>query len=333
MKTLFSTMLFFVIANFAVAQFAPPAGQLGSTALHKDSSIFVGWASNCTVQRGFQDISNPSLGLVSNGDSTSAIGKANAPNVLSLGDGGSATLTFATPIVNGQGWDFAVFENSFVDTFLELAFVEVSSDGINFHRFGATSNTQDSVQVGSFGRLDATKINNLAGKYIANYGTPFDLDELKNIAGLDVNNITHVRVIDVVGCITEPFASFDKNNHKINDPWRTDFITGGFDLDAVGVINTWPTAVASFEKKDLQFKVYPNPSTDGNFSISFVADANSEVVVEVFDMQGRVVLRKDFIGLKGKNSIPLSLSNVLKGNYNIHIAMSKKYASEKIIFY
>ena len=36
-----------------------------------------------------------------------------------VGDGGSAILTFDTPIANGPGFDFAVFENGFSDTFLE----------------------------------------------------------------------------------------------------------------------------------------------------------------------------------------------------------------------
>ena len=79
--------------------------------------------------------------------------------VVSLGDGGYGILTFDEPIDNGLGWDFAVFENSFSDDFLELAFVEVSSDGINFFRFPATSLTQDIVQVGGFGNIDANELD------------------------------------------------------------------------------------------------------------------------------------------------------------------------------
>ena len=35
------------------------------------------------------------------------------------------------------------------------------------------------------------------------------------------------------------YASYDSQRHQINDPWPTafDIGTGGFDLDAVGVIN------------------------------------------------------------------------------------------------
>ena len=189
-----------------------------------------------------------------------AIGMAGGSSgVVSLGDGGYGILTFDEPINNGLGWDFAVFENSFSDDFLELAFVEVSSDGINFFRFPATSLTQDIVQVGGFGNIDATKIYKLAGKYRAQFGTPFDLDELANQAGLNVNAITHVKVIDVVGCIQDSFATFDQLGNKINDPWNTPFASSGFDLDAVGVIEQSAASVEThIFSKNVQ--VFPNPA-------------------------------------------------------------------------
>lgn len=331
MKSFISTFLFCTIAGLAMGQFAPPAGQPGSTAIHTDSSIFVGWATGCTLQRGFRDISDPSQGYVTYGDSNQATGFADALSVTSLGDGGSATLTFETPIINGPDWDFAVFENAFVDTFLELAYVEVSSDGNNFHRFPATSNTQDSVQVESFGGLDATKINNLAGKYLARYGTPFDLEELKNINGLDVNNITHVRVIDVVGCIQDSFARYDKNNNKINDPWRTDFLTGGFDLDAVGVINTWPTAVSSFDKKELDVKVYPNPSRDRKLNIQFQSIKSEIAIIEIFDWQGRALYQSFAPTSVGNNKKSIGLPNLATGNYLLRLSVGSASISKKLI--
>ena len=44
------------------------------------------------------------------------------------------------------------------------------------------------IQVETFGSIDATKINNfLAGKYRGGYGVPFDLNELKDITGLNIH--------------------------------------------------------------------------------------------------------------------------------------------------
>jgi hypothetical protein len=302
-----SLLLLILAVSGSVASagpYAPPAGEPNSTAIYMDDPNVVAWATGITVQRGYVNISEPSKGYTSYGEPENALGKAEGNTehtVVSLGDGGVATLTFEYPITNGPGYDFAVFENSFSDTFLELAFVEVSSDGNNFFRFNSVSLTPTNTQVGSFGGLDTTNLHNLAGKYCAGYGTPFDLQELKDVNSLlDVNSITHVRLIDVVGYVQPPdffgdgivnftdysifaaaylsepddenwnqncdiapqpadniidmldlawfvdewlsknnYASYDSQGHQINDPWPTDFQigTGGFDLDAVGVIH------------------------------------------------------------------------------------------------
>ena len=161
--------------------------------------------------------------------------------VVSLGDGGHITLGFAQPITNGPGADFAVFENSFADTFLELAFVEVSSDGTNFFRFPSVSLTPTTTQVGSFGALDPTNLYDLAGKYRVGFGTPFDLNELAGVSPLlDVNDVQFVRIVDVGGTINPQFASHDSLGNIVDDPYPTAFASGGFDLDGVGVVNAVP---------------------------------------------------------------------------------------------
>lgn len=248
---------FWLLPLLGLAQFAPPVGQTGTTALYKDSSVFIGWASFCNVTRGLQDISNASGGYASIGDSSKATGLPDN-SVVSLGDGGFAICTFQNPLANGPGPDFAVFENSFSDDYLEFGFVEVSSDGVNFFRFAATSNIQDTSQTGPFAMSDATLVNNLAGKYKALYGTPFDLQELQGTAGLNINAITHVKIIDVVGSINPAYATYDQSGHKINDPWPTAFASSGFDLDAVGVIHDITNSVAG--QSEFTFCVYPNPS-------------------------------------------------------------------------
>ena len=219
-------------------------GQPGSTAIAGSDPAFVEWATGWSdLTRGYQNISNTSAGFVNFGAATNALGPADATldapySVVTLGDGGSITLTFDHPIVNGPGNDFAVFENAVTDTFLELGFVEVSSDGVNFFRFNAVSLTQTNSQIPSFGSVDTTSIRNLAGKYRAGYGTPFDLDELRGISPqLNVNHIVAVRVKDVVGSINPSYGTTDSLGNLINDPWSTPFPTGGFDLDAIGVLN------------------------------------------------------------------------------------------------
>jgi hypothetical protein len=300
----------------AQGPFAPPAGEIGTTAIHKDSSAFVAWATHCQVVRGYQDIQQPHLGLASTGEPEFAVGKAGTQPTVSLGDGGSATLTFSQPIVNGEGWDFAVFENAFLNTFLELAFVEVSSDGTNFFRFPATSLTPNEVQVGSFGEVDATHINNLAGKYQANYGTPFDLAELEGIAGLDINGITHIKIIDVVGSINPLYASYDAQGNIINDPYPTAFAQGGFDLDAIGVIHQQPLNVA--ENKLSFVTAYPNPVSEW---LTVENGTNEWIAIQLFTNQGQLVFERS-----SNTTVKIDCSALPSGIY--FLKMSNQTASD-----
>ena len=131
----------------------------------------------------------------------------------------------------------------------------MSSDGENFHRFQSQSLSPTNVQLGAFDLLQTASIHNLAGKYPSQWGTPFDLNDLLGIETLDVTAVSHIRIIDVVGSIDPTYASYDVNNNPINDPWPTPFESGGFDLDAIGVIHQNPLSVAEY-KQEL---VFPNP--------------------------------------------------------------------------
>ncbi len=280
---------------FASAQFCDAAGTAGSTAIYKDSNLFVAWATDCTVQRGLRNAADATLGYASVGDSSMATGAAGTNGVVSLGDGGIAILRFAQPIKNGNGFDFAVFENGFSNRFLELAFVEVSSDGIHFIRFPATSNTQTDTQIAAFDTLiNPTQINNLAGKYRANYGTPFDLQELAGTPNLDIDNITHIKIIDVTGAINVPYATFDANNHAINDPFPTPFASGGFDLDAVGVIHQNTVNTQNSNNLENNISVSPNPFTDQiHIDIINNYDENTAKNIQIIDFFGNIILQKN----------------------------------------
>jgi hypothetical protein len=332
MKRNSTLLLFLLTMHMAVAQFAPPAGQAGTTAMYKDSTAFIAWATGCKIMRGYQDISNPSSGYPTIGDSASVVGKANGSSVLSLGDGGSAVVTFKSPVTNDTGYDFAVFENSFSDTFLELAFVEVSSDGIHFFRFPATSNTQDTVQLDNAADMDARKINNLAGKYRASYGTPFDLQELAGISGLDINNITHVKITDVVGSILSAYATHDKNGKKINDPWSTPFASSGFDLDAVGVIHQAPPTAVQELASTITFSVFPNPVTN-NSKIQLNLDVPQTLAIDVLDLMGRQIATiADRLPSQQTGLISLEQLNLQNGIYFLRIKGERASTTEKIVF-
>jgi len=259
-------------------------------------------------------------------DPNKALGPAtgNVGDIVSLGDldefeiadgcqPGQVTLVFGDPclpndpnhIRNVAGFDFAVFENGLIciDTdpfygvvqgqiFAELAFVEVSSDGINFARFPGVSLTSTNIAPG--GTVDSNNILNFAGKHPNGYGwcigTAFDLDELTDepnvISGVvDINDIVYVRIVDIPGsgdfadkansagyidpCSWPGWVIFAED-HPVYDGWLTEG-SGGFDLEAVGVLK------------------------EQNFS----ADVNLDGAVDLFDFAAFTYAWRRHFGQKG----------------------------------
>jgi hypothetical protein len=208
------------------------------------------WASDVDAfQRGPMDIAEPQLGPASHGLPEYAVGPATGQtsDVFSLGDGGSITLFFASGIGDGPGDDFAVYENGFYSVeglFAEFAFVEVSSNGVDFARFDALSFRADPVE--SFDPVDPADYENFAGDQPLDSGTGFDLAELAGhplvaAALLDLSDVAYVRLVDVIGNGT----TFDADAQQVWDPYPTAFAVGGFDAEAVGVLHVAPEPGAS----------------------------------------------------------------------------------------
>ena len=294
--------------------FCGGVGTEGCNAIAVDDNQFVAWATNVVLMRGPQDISNPNSPAVTFGDETNAIGPAtpnNSMDAVSLGDGGSALVTFERPIQNGEGPDFAVFENDINGGFLELAFVEVSSDGVHFVRFPATSLTPTETQVGTFGFVDPTFINNLAGKFQIGYGTPFDLEELAGSENLNIDSIVYVRIVDVVGSIDPQYGSYDDFGHIVNDPWPTDYHTSGFDLTGVGVIHQKPVGIDNHEMP--QVFAYPNPCN----GTLYIIKENAERV-ELYNVNGQLLEMVN----SGDTHITLNMQSYPAGLYMLKVGNS-----------
>lgn len=305
------------IPFLSFCQFPGPAGTSNSTAISHNDPLIVAWGDSVLVQRGVEDISVLNSPEVTYGQPEYALGEVNS-NVVSLGDGGSATYYFSSPIKNELGFDFAVFENGFSDQFLELAFVEVSSDGVNFSRFPAQCFIQDTIQIATFEASgDATKIHNLAGKYRVNFGTPFELDELIDEPNVDINQIHYIRIIDVVGSIDPIYGSQDVNGNFINDPYPTAFASGGFDLDAIAVFHM---EGAELKENEEVFDILP-PLVQSGTELVFNDETSIEFVL--YDEMGRIlnVFENKFI-------VPEN-----SGNYFVRVIHSNGIQVERVVVY
>ena len=311
-------IILLLISNCCFSQsFEPLPGENGSIAIHKDSSLFIDWAENVVINRGPMYIEDISLGNANFGLESDGIGIADGI-VVSLGDGGTAVTTFTNLVLNGPGYDFAIFENGYTNDYLELAFVEVSSDGLNYFRFDAVSETSTDIQKGNADFIDCRFVNNLAGKYRVNYGTPFDLEELSGIPELDINAISHIKLIDVVGSINPLYGSFDSEGTIVNDPYPTPFSSSGFDLDAIGIIHS---TLALNENSFIKSVVYPNPST-GLFQI----DSEFIGLFLVTNIQGKIITEGALL-----NNLELDLSQFDNGLY--YLNMISKGSKEQIKLY
>ena len=220
-------------ATYEVRESYPDApGTDDSTAVAMDDPAGQAWATGFVAPAQYgedldEEWKTPEKGL---GPATGS-----ASDIVVLGRGGSLTLSFDSGVSNAEGYDFAVFENGFGDTFLELAFVEVSSDGETFERFDSAY--LGTEKLGPFGEQPPTAIGSLAGTYRLGYGTPFDLEALANKPAIrdgtvDLDAIRFVRIVDIIGDGT----ATDSFGNPIYDPYPT---TGsaGFDLEAVGVLH------------------------------------------------------------------------------------------------
>ena len=272
----------------------------GCPAIHKDDARFADWAS------GWRDLVYGGNCEVEWRNPQNATGKASDSvyDILCLGDGGSVVMTFDFPIYDGDGFDFAVFENSFDGYFLELAFVEVSSDGEHFVRF--PNLYLDNASIGAFAKGNPRHVYNLATKYPCEYGHPFDLSELKfayefaqsaactfseeyknslleNYRFLDFSNIRYVKIIDIIG----DGKTLDCEGEGIFDPVGC-VGSAGFDLNAVGVINSKkdaalkPQTVVFLDIADMQL------SELAPVELSAFASSGLPVRFEVAQGSGRI---------------------------------------------
>ena len=194
---------------------------------------------------------------------------------------------------------------------------------MRYVRFPCTDNVQDTSQIGNGIPMDGSRLNNLAGKYIFNYGTPFDLNELIDSPGLDVNNILYVKIIDVIGSIDSAYGSRDSRGFMINDPYPTNFASSGFDLDAVGVINQKASAGIGQISDNTTVQVYPNPATD---VLQIRTYQSGDNLVEVFDINGRLVINQTFT-----QRTELWLNALPAGVYNVKVTNPESVFSKLIV--
>jgi hypothetical protein len=299
---------FILLVNLSLrAQYAPKVGEKGTTAIYKDSSIIVAWAT------GYKDIVYGEDVDEQWKTPEKALGKAEGTSgdIVCLGRRGEITFTFDRPIVNKKGPDFVTFENALSDTFLELGWVEVSKDGTNFIRFPNRSLTEEPVN--AFGDVDPTKINGYCSKYKQAYGTPFDLDSV------DLDTVRYVKLIDIAG----DGNSYDSDGRVIYDPYKT---TGsaGLDVDAIGIIHAGELKENIDKISHPNLKIFPNPAN--NYFI--VENSKLQILnLEILNLTGKVIEQYSLRELISK----IKTENLRNGIYFVRLNSNNGIVVKKLI--
>jgi hypothetical protein len=227
------------------------------------------------------------------------VAEASESEILSLGFGGEIIVgNTDNLIIDGEGADFTIFENVFLNPitqklFKEPAVVSVSKDNINYVEFPYDLTTLEGCA--------GTHITNGAADYCdANLsgGDSFDLSQI----GID--SVRYIKIKDLTIKIK------DNPSHPYYD-----FSLSGFDLDAVVIHNYTKSSISAITERH-----YPNYRISG----SNVVSHSSQNLITVYDLNGSIM--REFRGVGS-----FDLSTLAKGMYLITIKNNSRTQLEKII--
>jgi hypothetical protein len=209
-------------------------------------------------------------------------GSRNTPSsgpgqVCSIGIGGEIILGFrGYVLIDGEGPDFTIFENAFLNpvtgkVFAEPAKVAVSSDGLLFVEFPF-----DSLTLAGCAGISPT--NGKADPYDpeTSGGNCFDLKDI----GLD--SIRFVKITDISQMV------LDNPNHPFYDP-----IISGFDLDAVvswHLVDVTHTDIAD-NQEIIDFSIDLR-----NSRLSVYSSLAHNATLRLYNMNGNLVHQSGFEG-------------------------------------
>ncbi len=195
------------------------------------------------------------------------IPSANPKNICSIGLGGEICVGFKNYYVyDGEGEDFTIFENAFINpitkkVFAEPAVVSVSEDGVNFYEFPWDYYT---LQGCAGTKPTNGKANPFDPKVSG--GNSFDL------AVLGLKKIRYIKIKDICDTILK------SPNHPYYDP-----VISGFDLDCVVGLNL--TSLTDFAELPLE-----NHYLVKSYKTFLNIHSEKEFLLQIYDACGKLLL-------------------------------------------
>ncbi|ROL58304.1 hypothetical protein D9V84_00810 [Bacteroidetes/Chlorobi group bacterium Naka2016] len=237
-------------------------------------------------------------------NASESIPSSSPKDVCSIGLGGEIVVGFKNYfLLDGDGPDFTIFENAFINpitkkVFAEPAVVSVSEDGVNFVEFPWDYNTLE-------GCAGTKPTNGKANPFdpTVSGGNSFDL------ATIGLNRVRWIKIKDICDTILQ------NPNHPFYDA-----LISGFDLDCVVGLNLKPIEISNTNESKFPLYFVDNLSLRLNFDKSLSC--------EVYDILGRIVEKSinctknfqlDFSTFEGN----VFFVNLRSGNDNIFLKILK----------
>lgn len=103
-----------------------------------------------------------------------------------------------------------------------------------------------------------------------------------------------------------------------------------YSTESLNFIFAPPTAINELQKEEVQFSLYPNPTSQKCFvELDVTLSANLEILV--LNYLGQIVKQKNYRSQFGKNKIELDLTNIKTGIYFVSIKSGNGTSTKKLI--
>lgn len=241
---------------------------------------------------------------------TKDVPESSPEQILSIGIGGEIIVGFKDYIIkDGEGIDFVIFENAFINPinqgiFAEPAKISVSFDGINYTDFPYDSTTLIGLAgiTPTNGKVDITK-------YPACGGDGFDL------ATIGIDKIKYIKIKDV----SEILFTLNEDS-KYYNPKE---LISGFDLDAVAGLNL--ELITGIEDNLLEENKTINYNEISQ-TIEIINPDNKNLNIQIINLSGKIIESQSI-----SCNHQINIATFVAGTYIIRIIDGNKVYSKKII--
>ncbi len=206
-----------------------------------------------------------------------------------------------------------------------------------------TSNTQYTYKNSSIGGGDLFTSSDITD---SNATRKYDVTGIKETSLLCAVSLTGGAVIsssgNVTGFVHEPLTAFPStkiyfiggynNNSLAYAATNPDMLVrmaneGNFVYYSNDMGATWTASATNIKKADqFNFEIYPNPASDGKFTIALPEIANN-LTVSIFNMQGKLVYQRD----AGSPKLPDLDQQFNSGVYQVKVNTDKLNVTKKLI--